>query len=70
MDTVVAFTREYSKVSISTGNAKYTSQGSRSSKNKDMCFVEREKFPKVSLVDLGIKVTSRFAYFGTSKHQP
>jgi len=32
--------------------------------------VGREEFPKVSLVDLEIKVTSRFTYFGTSKHLP
>ena len=31
-------------------------------------FVGREEFPKVSLVDLRIKVTSRFTYFGTSEH--
>ena len=35
MDTAVAFTQEYSKVSISMGNAKCTNQGSRSSKDKE-----------------------------------
>jgi hypothetical protein len=34
IDTDVAFTREYSRVSISTGNVKCTSE-SRSSKDKD-----------------------------------
>ena len=40
---VNTFTREYSKVSISTGNAKWTSNESRSSKDrKSKCFVGRE----------------------------
>ena len=30
----------------------------------------RAEFSKVSLVDLRIKLTSRFTYFGTSEHQP
>jgi hypothetical protein len=70
MDTDVAFTDEYSKVSISTGNMKCTNQRSRSSKDKDIIYVYvgREEFPKVSLIDLRIKVTSRFTYFGTSEH--
>jgi hypothetical protein len=34
MDTNVAFTKEYSKVSISTGNAKWTSNESRTSKER------------------------------------
>jgi hypothetical protein len=33
-DTAVAFTLEYSKVSISMGNAKWTNQGASSSKDK------------------------------------
>ena len=33
-DTAVVFTREYSKVSISTGNVKCTNQVSKSSKDK------------------------------------
>ena len=49
-DTDVAFTQEYSKVSISTGNAKCTNQGSRSFEDKDrkmFLWVERNflRFP-------------------------
>jgi hypothetical protein len=70
MDTDIAFTREYSKVSISIGNVKCTNQGSRLSKDKDIIYVYvgSKEFPKVSLTNLRIKVTSRFTYFGTSEH--
>jgi hypothetical protein len=52
MDTNIAFTREYSKVSISTGNVKCTRE-SRLSKDKDkrrkiyIFLVGREKLSRV-----------------------